>query len=668
MTALPDLRAFGLEVSDHLGAGGSGDVYAGAQVGLRRRPVAIKIFKPHVIAADEVVAREIEATLRLRHPNLVPVFAGNTDAPPLFLVLERADPEPPSHPLPLREMVTVGIKLCSALAVAHDAGIVHSDIKPDNILWRPGPEPLLSDFGSARIEAITRHRHDIGFTPLWAPPWIPGRPADRAGDVWSLAASLIWLHWEWSPREIRWAAMSEDLRTVFRAAMPTAPEQSSLGNDPALAFGRSLQACQTGRGWEMTSFPVSTQTNWASRGADGGEANTVPAPPPDQPPAGHQDLVDDLIEPNDETTVVAATGGRRRRGRRRLAAAAAATLVCAGAIGAAVADLGPFSSPDDDSAAPPSDATERDEQRPSSSTAAEDPPDAPSPNGTDPAASDRGDEDATSASDPSADSPRSIEEPLDARLAFASDQRGDLDIYLLGNDGVVNALDREGDDYSPSLSPDGSQLVFESNVDGRRAIFLAPVDGSSQPQQLSPPDADAAEPVWSPDGTRIAWSTTELGSWDIAVHDLASATTTFVATGTSDDRSPSWAPSGDALVFRSDRTGNGDIYLLELPTQQLRQITTSAAIDANPAIDDDGTVAFERNVNNDWDVFTSDANRVENRITIRFGFDGSPAWDAGRLIYVERNGSESSVVIAADNGRRVLHTSSGVTTDLQIQP
>ena len=605
--------------------------------------MAIKIFKPHVIAADEVVAREIEATLRLRHPNLVPVFAGNTDAPPLFLVLERADPEPPSHPLPLREMVTVGIKLCSALAVAHDAGIVHSDIKPDNILWRAGPEPLLSDFGSARIEAITRHRHDIGFTPLWAPPWIPARPADRAGDIWSLAASLIWLHWEWSPREIRWDAMSVDLRAVFQAAMPTAPEQSTLGSEPALAFGRLLQRCQSGRGWEMTSFPISTQANWATGGVDDPDDSTVPAPPPTRPPDGHRTFVDDLDQSSAKTTVVVAGGGKRRRGRRSLIFALVASAVCVVAIGAAsVADLGPFASPDGDRAASRADGAGGDEHGPSSSMTAEDPRSTTSTGEATSTASDRGDDDATSAPDASADAPRSVDEPLAGRLAFASDQRGDLDIYLLSNDGVVNALDRDGDDYSPSLSPDGSQLVFESNVDGRRAIFLTPVDGSGQPQQLSPSDADAAEPTWSPDGTRIAWSTTELGNWDIVVHDLASATTTYVATGTSDDRSPSWAPSGDALVFRSDRTGNGDIYLLELSTQQLRQVTTSAAVEANPAVDDGGTVAFERNVNNDWDVFTSDPNRVENRATIRFGFDGSPAWDAGRLIYVERNGSRAA--------------------------
>ncbi len=645
MTPLPDLSAFGLSLTERLGGGASGTVYAATQAGVGDRPVAVKVFNSAIFAGIESAEREIASTIRLRHPNLVAIHAGRTDAEPRFLVLERADPNPPALPLPLRTTVAVGVKLCSALAVAHDVGIVHSDIKPDNILWHNDAEPLLSDFGSARVEAMTRFRADIAHTPRWSPPWIPGRPADRISDVWSLAASLIWYHWEWEPGGIRWDDISPDLRQAFQPAMPSTPEESTLGDEPALDFGRLLQQCEVGRSWPMTTFPVGRQLDWTPehRRSDG----TLP--------------MDDRGEAGlpSRTTVVASVAARpdkvvaelvspvRRHGRTRrwLAATTIVTAIVVVVAGALLA-TGRWPNRGDGTASGV--ALASGDARASTVTS------------TDVATDGTGNDGTTGEVQVAPD----LAGP-GAVMVAASDRHGNLDIYLHQPDGSVDVIvDSPGDDYAPSLSPDGLQVAFESNEGGTRAVYMAPVDRSTPPRRVSPEGSEAIEPAWSPDGDQIAWVSRDLGNWDIVIHDLTTATETVVVTSTSDDRSPRWSPDGASLVFRSDRTGSGDIYQLTLTTQAVRQVTTSPLQDDEPAVAADGSIALERRIDGDLEVFIVDPAGEETRVTSRAGFDGSPAWDGTRLVYVRRHELESEIVVVSGNEETVVHRSAGITQDL----
>jgi len=696
MTDAPDLSAYGLILGELLGQGASGTVYEAQQTGVHNRIVAVKIFDPALFVADESLAREIESTKLLRHSNLLTVYDGHTTGDPRFLVLERAQPEPPSLPLRLQEMVVVGIKLSSALALAHQASIIHSDIKPDNVLWHGG-EPLLSDFGTARIDAQTRYREDLGFTPMWSPPWIPGASADRDSDVWSLAASLIWLHWDWEPGRIEWSKMSPDLTEIFGAAMPSHPSDCSLGPEPALALGQLLQRCQHGRHWPVTDFPNATQENWSPTTAsqstlisgrpEGGVSpgTTIQVglagPPPPVTAFDNRGVAGPVAN---DTTVVrvgtermstqpTAAAGPAEPTRRRRWWAVVLAVALIGVAGVVASQL----LADQQAKTGESEAGDT----PGSASESTTNPSTASPSAAPNVSAAPGDEEATSPTTSGGTTPAANQatttatgenagiDPIQSVLVSASNRQGDLDIYRHLPDGTVELIvDRAVDDYAPSLSPDGSRVAFESNDGGTRAVYIAPTDGSTEPRQVSPSDSEAAEPAWSPSGDQLAWSSRAAGNWDIVVHDLDTGSDTVVVTGASDDRQANWSPDGGSLVFRSDRTGNGDIYRLRLADQSLLRVTDNPAVEGKPSISSDGAIAFERRIDSDTEVFSvaGDSNDQPVRRTNHLGFDGSPTFDQDRLVVVRRNGSNSSIVML-DGGREVeLHTSAGLTQDIRI--
>jgi serine/threonine-protein kinase PknK len=195
----PDIP--GVEITGVIGAGGSGVVYLGHQQGFGR-DVAVKVAARSA-APEEAVRRwerEVAAIGRLsNHPNIVPVFdAGITDDGSPYLVMPfvpggtLSDRIREEGPLPADQVAVVGAKLAGALAAVHAAGILHRDVKPDNVLWSPHGEPQLSDFGIARLQDLTTTMSgDLQATVAYAAPEVlNGSPATEAADLYGLGATL----------------------------------------------------------------------------------------------------------------------------------------------------------------------------------------------------------------------------------------------------------------------------------------------------------------------------------------------------------------------------------------------------------------------------------------------------------------------------------------------
>jgi len=192
----------GVELHEVIGSGGSGVVYRGRQLAFGR-DVAVKVATAGAGAGDEAVARwerEVAAIGRLsNHPNIVPVFdAGMTDSGAPYLVMayvpegtlgDRLRLEGPLDPA---EVASIGAKLAGTLATVHAAGVLHRDVKPDNVLWSPHGEPQLTDFGIARLQDITTTvTGNLHATIAYAAPEVlAGQPATEASDVYGLGATL----------------------------------------------------------------------------------------------------------------------------------------------------------------------------------------------------------------------------------------------------------------------------------------------------------------------------------------------------------------------------------------------------------------------------------------------------------------------------------------------
>jgi serine/threonine protein kinase len=183
------------------GSGGTAEVWRALDERTNDE-VAVKRLHPIVFAdeaARERLAREFEALQRLDHQNIVRVRDLHLDRDDGAIVLEYvpgaslADRQRQSDaPLPRDEALSIARDVAAALAAAHDAGIVHRDVTPANILLAPDGSARLTDFGIAQADpdatAVTATGLLVGTLRYLAPEQLRGVPATTASDQFALAA------------------------------------------------------------------------------------------------------------------------------------------------------------------------------------------------------------------------------------------------------------------------------------------------------------------------------------------------------------------------------------------------------------------------------------------------------------------------------------------------
>lgn len=226
------------EVIRELGSGGFATVYLCRQT-LFKRDVAVKVL--HNVEADDALLRsferECESVGRLQeHKHVISVFdAGLTSANKPYLVMEFAPGGSLltrlklQQRLPEPEVLAIGAKVADALQAAHDIRVLHRDIKPGNILVAANGEPLLADFGIAKLMDSTRSgtSHLSGTIAHTAPEVLDGQPPSPASDVYSLASTLATLLLGRPPH-----LLDEDVslaRLLARIVNEPAPDFSELG-------------------------------------------------------------------------------------------------------------------------------------------------------------------------------------------------------------------------------------------------------------------------------------------------------------------------------------------------------------------------------------------------------------------------------------------------------
>lgn len=184
-----------------LGHGGMATVYLGHDSELDR-PVAVKVLAENLAgdpAFRERFLREARLAARLSHPNVVSVYdAGEDDGRP-YIVMECVEGETLADllrargRLPADEAVGLALQACRGLAHAHDAGLVHRDVKPQNLLLREDGTLKVADFGIARAAegtALTQAGTVLGTAAYLSPEQALGEEVTAATDVYSLGAVL----------------------------------------------------------------------------------------------------------------------------------------------------------------------------------------------------------------------------------------------------------------------------------------------------------------------------------------------------------------------------------------------------------------------------------------------------------------------------------------------
>jgi eukaryotic-like serine/threonine-protein kinase len=211
MPVIPGTLIGRYEVSSLIGSGGMGEIYLARDTQLGRR-VALKILPEKFIVNRPYLRRfeqEARATSALNHPNILTIYEIGQFESTYFIAAEFVEGETireaiSPRPLTLSRATDVAMQVCSGLAAAHAMGVIHRDVKPENIMVRQDGYVKLLDFGLAKLiqdelgfasasggaKTETASGIMVGTVGYMSPEQLRGWPLDARTDVWSLGVVL----------------------------------------------------------------------------------------------------------------------------------------------------------------------------------------------------------------------------------------------------------------------------------------------------------------------------------------------------------------------------------------------------------------------------------------------------------------------------------------------
>jgi non-specific serine/threonine protein kinase len=188
------------KILEKLGEGGMGVVYKAQDIKLDRL-VALKFLPPHLTSEFEEKERfihEAKAASALNHTNITTIYEIDEFEGQMFIVMEYVEGRTlkqviEKEALSIKKVLDIGIQICEGLAMAHEKGIVHRDIKSDNIMLTPRGQVKIMDFGLAKLKGatkLTKTRSTLGTLAYMSPEQAQGEEVDQRSDIFSFGVVL----------------------------------------------------------------------------------------------------------------------------------------------------------------------------------------------------------------------------------------------------------------------------------------------------------------------------------------------------------------------------------------------------------------------------------------------------------------------------------------------
>lgn len=581
-----DLSALGRTIGPYrilslLGVGGMGEVYLAEDARLGRR-VALKLLPSEFTHDAERIRRferEARAASALNHPNIVTIYEiGQIDGV-YFIATELVEGQTlrgfiTRTRTQLKETVNVIAQVAEALSAAHAAGIVHRDVKPENIMVRPDgyakvldfglaklTELRIEDFGNEKNETLMPHSNPqpaitnpqltdtgavLGTAAYMSPEQALGQEVDHRTDIFSLGIVLYEMTAGMHPFRGPTAAATYD---ALLNRDPSAPVNSNPEMSPELEriIGRALEKDRELRYQTASDLRAELKRWQRTEGSSPATSASTRGATRRKP---HDKRIGSVVKVGlglaALLVVVALVYVAFRRLLPREISAPIGNLSFAQLTDQPGTELFPSLSPDGKSVVYTSKASGNWDlylQR---------------VGGKNP---------LNLTVDSRADETQPAFSPDGERIAFRSErERGG--IFIMGATGEsVKRLTDLG--YHPSWSPDGRDVAFSThNIEDpndrtleRSDIWIVNAATGEKRQLTGETIGDAAQPQWSPTGVRIAyWSRRKGGQRDLWTIPAAGGTPVAVTDDAAFDWNPVWAPDGKHLYFASDRGGQMNLW------------------------------------------------------------------------------------------------------------
>lgn len=691
------------EILSLLGEGGMAAVFRARQTSVDRE-VAIKVIKTGLIQMDEFVRRferEAKTVANLDHLHILKVFDYGREGDMVYLVMQLltggslANKIARDGALPVETCIRLLDQMASALDYAHERGIIHRDMKPQNVLLDANENAFLTDFGIAKLRdgsatALTQSGGTIGTPAYMSPEQWKAETVDSRADIYALgvilyemltgnlpfsgetAFGLMHKHVYEAPPPIR--DVNPDLSlSVERVINKVLAKDKEMRFGSASALARAFRKANSDEGWQDTDEPTEIKApvvvSTGSKISRPPKETSVPTEP-----SRTQDTLVPAMRPRQRSLMTPVLAV--------LLIAAVATILLLtsqnNANMAATETAAAFLPTERPSLTPTTAPTET--ETPTftltpSETATLTPSVTPqlqtiiaetisarqtitqaaialqsaTPNDATRAALIIGATDTAVAiaSFTKTPTPTDTNTPTATNTASATPTLTPTYTPTATETPVPTAT--ETPTTAPTepptvvaVLPDSNvptgQIVFVSNRDGNEEIYIVNADGRN-PRNLTRNSARDVNPAVSADGKRIAFSSNREGNPEIYAMDINGDNVTRLTNDRADDSQPAWSPDGQLLAFVSNRDGNAEIYIHQVNNLAAppRRLTEIASVDQRPAFSPDGRVL----------AFISDERGVQQLYTITLNGDN-------RRIITEYRGGTRSFAWSPDGKRFVV--------------
>jgi Tol biopolymer transport system component/predicted Ser/Thr protein kinase len=590
------------KILEKLGEGGMGVVYKAHDTKLDRL-VALK-FLPHYLTSDplekERFYHEARAASALLHANVAVVFEIDEHDDQVFIAMEYVEGKTLKRiieetPLTIKKVLDMAIQVCDGLAAAHERGIVHRDIKSENIMVTAKGQPKITDFGLAKVKGatkLTKAGSTLGTALYMSPEQARGEEVDHRSDIFSFGVVLYEMLTGRLPfngdhqAALLYSIINDEPEPIARFNEKVTPEIEHI-------VVKALEKDKDDRYQHADEMLADLRR----------ERKKL-----------------DYVKSGQ---VTAQTAARARPVRRRFwyGVGAAALIILAGAFYVMVSKRPPHAALNPNMAfralpIPFTDVGEPGLSRDGDWAAF-------------PALDERGKYDIYFMNTTSGESRRITSDscyymmsadisPDGSQVAYDRPNAAMSlpEIAIVSSVGGSSRVVVEGG-WGPTWSPDGRRIGYltekgAGSKSGKAEFHTVRPNGTDERCELVDSTAtDARSFCWSPDGRSICWIKKLSQQWqELAVYDLATKRARQLTSDRKSIRDVSWAFNGQ-IIFSSNKTGNFNLWMIPASGGTETQITKGAGPDYNIAMSRDGSKLLyrqEQTVGHIWIAGTDGTN------------------------------------------------------------